>query len=349
MKKSYEIVTHVFFWIIFIYLIYYVLDRMGFSFDEQSGIMFLGIHFFGYRFLILLLFGTLIGPFISFYLFNMLLIPKFFIQKRILLFTILALVSSFIIGYSFRLTIGGQGISELRKIITCTILALICGFIGGAFKGFFLWIHSVAEKKELERKHLDSKNALLLLKAQINPHFLFNSLNNIDILIEERPKTASEYLKKLSDILRYVLYETNEGEIELSKEIVQIKNFIELQKIRTDNPHYVSFNLRGDVRDQKIASMIFLPFIENAFKHSRNKTIENAIAIEFEIKDDHIKMNCKNHYEENQLDIIKNEGLGLDTVRQRLNILYPEKHELSINRDDNWFYVTLSIELKNVN
>jgi LytS/YehU family sensor histidine kinase len=196
---------------------------------------------------------------------------------------------------------------------------------------------------------LESKNALLLLQAQINPHFLFNSLNNIDILIEETPKIASEYLKKLSDILRYVLYETKEDETGLAKEIDQIKSYIELQQIRTNNPRYVSLIIKGEIKEQRIAPMIFIPFIENAFKHCKNKTIDNAIDIEFDIQDKRIKMVCKNYYEANQLEVIKNEGLGNETIKQRLNLIYPKNHELIIDKTEHWFKVTLIVNFKDGN
>lgn len=220
------------------------------------------------------------------------------------------------------------------------------GIFAAEIKGFFLWLLNISEKKALQKRQLESENALLLLKAQLNPHFLFNSLNNIDILIEESPKIASDYLKKLSDILRYVLYETKEDETTLAREIEQISNYIELQKIRTANTSYVDFEVIGAVGDQKIVPMIFLPFIENAFKFSKNKFKEHAIVIRFEIETDSIKMNCRNYYEEHHLHILKNEGLGIETIRQRLKLLYPGKHDLKIENAENWFTVTLNIQLE---
>ena len=119
-------------------------------------------------------------------------------------------------------------------------------------KVFSFGLIHIAEKKGSRKSTWMSKNALLLLQAQINPHFLFNSLNNIDVLIEETPKIASEYLKKLSDILRYVLYETKEEKTDLAKEIAQIQSYIDLQKIRTSNPNYVNFNITGELKIRKL-------------------------------------------------------------------------------------------------
>lgn len=220
------------------------------------------------------------------------------------------------------------------------------GIFAAVVKGIILWLLDVSEKRALQKRKLESENALLLLKAQLNPHFLFNSLNNIDILIEESPKIASDYLKKLSDILRYVLYETKEDETTLKREIEQISNYIELQKIRTANASYVDFEILGAVGEQKIVPMIFLPFIENAFKFSKNKFMEHAIVIRFEVAKDAVTMVCKNYYEIHHLNIIKNEGLGIETIRQRLKLLYPGKHDLVIQDAENWFTVTLKITLQ---
>lgn len=226
------------------------------------------------------------------------------------------------------------------------IIVSTWGIFAGVLKGIILWLLDISEKKALQKKQLESENALLLLKAQLNPHFLFNSLNNIDILIEESPKIASDYLKKLSDILRYVLYETKEDETTLAREIEQIRNYIELQKIRTANVSYVEFEIVGVVGDQKIVPMIFLPFIENAFKFSKNKSIEHAIVIRFEVAKDSVQMQCKNYYESHYLNVIKNEGLGIETIRQRLSLLYPRRHQLDITDAENIFSVTLKIKLE---
>jgi len=192
------------------------------------------------------------------------------------------------------------------------------------------WKEAAVQQEKLKREQLALQYETL--KSQVNPHFLFNSLNNIDILIEESPKRASEYLKKLSDILRYVLYETG-GETDLAKEMTQIRSYIDLQKIRTDNQHYINLKIKGELKDQKIAPMIFLPFIENAFKHSKNKTIENAIDIEFDIQCKKVKMICRNYFEPNHKELIKNEGLGIETIKQRLNLLYPHKYSEIICRE----------------
>jgi two-component system, LytTR family, sensor kinase len=344
MKKSLEVILNLLFWGIITYIFYNIAKA-------NSHIATASVNNYGrfhIPYLAYVVFFTLLPPVLNFYLFYLILIPKLLVRKKFLLFVTLALISSIAVGYGYRLTIGGYG-PPLNKIFFFTLMALVWGIAGSAIKGIFLWIDSQAEKRILEKKNLMSKNALLMLQAQINPHFLFNSLNNIDILIEESPRAASEYLKKLSDILRYVLYETKEEETDLSKEIAQIQSYIDLQKIRTNNPHYVNLNIRGELRAQKIAPMLFIPFIENAFKHSKNKSVDNAIDIEFDVNDTFVRMVCKNYFESNRINVIENEGLGNETIKQRLNLLYPEKHGLVIDKNDHWFTVTLSIDLKDGN
>ena len=343
MKKSLEVIFNLSLWCIITFIFYYYAKANAHI--ATTSVNNYGM--FHIPYLNFVVFFTLLPPIINFYIFYLILFPKLLVRKKIVLFLTFALISSVAVGFLFRLTFGGNG-SIIGKLVFFTVMSLFWGIMGCAVKGIFLWIDSLREKKILEKRNLMSKNALLLLQAQINPHFLFNSLNNIDILIEEFPKAASEYLKKLSDILRYVLYETKEDKTDLVKEIDQIKSYIDLQKIRTSNPHYVNFNIVGKLNDQKIAPMIFIPFIENAFKHSKNKTIENAIDIEFVINDNNVKMICKNYYELAQLEIIKNEGLGNETMKQRLKLLYPKNHKLVIERTDHWFNVTLSIDFNNV-
>jgi two-component system, LytTR family, sensor kinase len=344
MKKYLEVIVNLIIWIKVTLILYFWNSIHG----NTGDLWFSHIHFSGNSYLLLVAILSLIGPFLNFYLFYLIYIPQLFIRKKFVRLTIFAFISSFITGYSFRLTWGGYDENHMGSVIIFwAVMALFCGIFGGAMKGFFLWLDSVVEKRKLEKQHLQSKNALLLLQARLNPHFLFNSLNNIDILIEQSPDKASEYLKKLSDILRYVLYETKVEETGLAQEIAQIESYIDLQKIRTSNARYVNFNITGELKDQKIAPMIFIPFVENAFKHCKNKTIENAIDIQFDVQDNQVKMICNNYFEPSQKETIKNEGLGNETIQQRLNLIYPKNHELTIDKTRNRFLVTLSIQLRN--
>jgi len=214
---------------------------------------------------------------------------------------------------------------------------------GFLFKTFIEWIKDRKIKAELEKDKITSQ--LELLKSKINPHFLFNTLNNIDVLIQEKPNKASEYLKKLSEILRFMLYESNEDKIPLNKEIEYIKKYIDLQKIRTSNMDFVKFEINGNADDKCVAPMIFIQFIENAFKYATNKKIENAVNIRFDITGNSLSFYCSNHKnlpDENNQD--KN-GLGIDLIKQKLDLIYQKTYKLDIKNEDNRYIVNLEIQL----
>lgn len=149
--------------------------------------------------------------------------------------------------------------------------ALYFNSFGFLFKIFIEWLNDRKLKAELEKDKVTSQ--LELLKSKIDPHFLFNNLNNIDAFIKEDPQKASEYLRKLSDILRFMLYESNADKVPLAKEIEYISKYIDLQKIRTANASFVDFYLSGDINNREISPMILIYFIENAFKYASNKKI----------------------------------------------------------------------------
>lgn len=205
------------------------------------------------------------------------------------------------------------------------------------------WFRKKMTHEKLLQENL--RTELELLKSQINPHFLFNTLNNIDILIESEPYKASEYLKKLSEIMRFMLYETRIERISLNKEIEYIEKYIELQKIRTDNAKYIDFEIEGNIEKQIIAPMVFIPFIENAFKYSSNKKIENAITIKFDIESKKISFYCKNYFEHTGNKSSDANGLGNKLIKQRLDLLYKNKHILHIKAEENWYIVDLTIQL----
>lgn len=187
---------------------------------------------------------------------------------------------------------------------------------------------------------------MALLKAQVNPHFLFNTINNIDVLIEKDSRAASMYLKQLSDIMRFMLNDTPLELILLTKELEYIRKYIELQKIRTANEKYVNLTVIGSNEKLTIAPAIFIPFIENAFKHSTNKKIENAINISIEITENDLSFTCANFFDNSKTFTQENSGLGIDLIKQRLQLLYRDKHSLNITKTDNQFVIKLMINTR---
>jgi two-component system, LytTR family, sensor kinase len=182
-----------------------------------------------------------------------------------------------------------------------------------------------------------------LVKSQLDPHFLFNTINNIDILILKNATQASDYLNKLSDIMRFMLYETKTDRISLSSELEYIKKYIELQKIRTANSNYIKLSVTGTCEGKTIAPMVFIPFIENAFKHTTNKKLEHAITISISIEENVISFICENKYNTTSKKEQENNGLGNDLIQKRLNLIYPEKHKLNIINQNGLYSVYLVI------
>ncbi len=214
---------------------------------------------------------------------------------------------------------------------------------GFLFKACVEWIKDRRIKLELEKDRELSQ--LELLKAKIDPHFLFNNLNNIDVFIQEDPKRASEYLKKLSDILRFMLYEAGTEKIPLIQELEYITKYIDLQKIRTFNTHFVKFEIHGDTAHKRISPMILIHFIENAFKYAGNKKIEGAVELRFDVSQKYLSFFCKNHISAvKEIDSEKN-GLGIQLLKQKLDLLYKKDYSLITKEENNWYLVTLDIPL----
>lgn len=235
------------------------------------------------------------------------------------------------------------GFIDLISISIVLFLLLYFNIFGFLFKTVTEWIKDRKIKAELEKDKLTSQ--LELLKSQINPHFLFNTLNNIDVLILDEPKKASDYLKKLSEILRFMLYETNSERVPLSKEIEYIKKYVELQKVRTLNKKFVELAIIGKMEGKFIAPMIFIHFVENAFKYATNKKIENAISIRFDISENEVSFFCKNHVNLPDVKSQDNNGLGFKLIKKRLDLIYKKDYSLNVNSEDNWYIVQLEIHL----
>jgi sensor histidine kinase YesM len=200
------------------------------------------------------------------------------------------------------------------------------------------------KKKELEQKNLQSE--LNLLRAQINPHFLFNTLNNIDALIRKDPAKASEMLIKLSKEMRYMLYDSNTERISLTSEVEFIKDYISMQRLRVKNPAAIELNLDGDFDNVELPPMMFIPFIENAFKHCHKQDEEKAIVFNLSRKgNNEITFESRNHFDpNNQGNKDKTGGIGLELVKKRLDLLYPGKHSFIVDKAGNQFQVSLTIK-----
>lgn len=211
------------------------------------------------------------------------------------------------------------------------------------------WIHAKRREKLLETEKLETE--LKFLRAQFNPHFLFNTINSIFVLIHKNPTMASEALAKFSDLLRYQLYECNENEIPLRQELTYLENFIELERLRHDNDN-LELTLQLEQQhapDLTIAPFVLIPFIENAFKHvSRRKDRQNWIKMNVRFDHHQLHVTITNSISVQggiSREFMQYRGIGLKNVQRRLDLIYPREHELTIEQDDDQFRVALYLNL----
>jgi len=205
----------------------------------------------------------------------------------------------------------------------------------------------IAIRREQEASLLKSENLhseLKFLKAQINPHFLFNALNNIYTLSMIKSAETPDMILKLSDMLRYILYDCNEDKVMLGKEISYINNYITLQKLKDDKINNIEFCYENVDNTIMIAPMILIPFVENAFKHGRIEDLENGwIRIAMETKDRTLHFTIENSLPDREYTKDEIGGIGLENVCRRLGLIYPDRHELKISQKEKAFSVTLNI------
>jgi LytS/YehU family sensor histidine kinase len=199
------------------------------------------------------------------------------------------------------------------------------------------------KQKELEKEKLNSE--LAFLKNQISPHFFFNTLNNIYSLIGIDGPTAQDSVLKLSKLMRYLLYESENGQTLISHEIGFMKNYIDLMKLRLSSKVELKIDFPDEFIDFPIPPLLFIPFIENAFKHGISYREHSFIDISMTIDNDRISFTAENSIgTSSKTTDIDHSGIGLENVRKRLTLLFPNKHELKVVHDATVFRVSLSIQ-----
>ena len=348
MKKSLVVLIHIGFWACYFIMVFIAL-ALYYRSNHSVPLMMNALKS-------ILLFAF-IPSCLSYFLYYFLLFPQYLQRKRIslsIIYGLLISVGSALIGYVLiryfietgriiDMDEGGKNgrSTAVRVIIVMTFIGIICGTVAWVIKGFITWFNEIKLKEALKEKNHEMEMALI--KSQLDPHLLFNTINNIDALILKDRVAASDYLNKLSDIMRFMLYETKASQILLSREIEYIEKYIALQKIRTANTDYVHFTITGNVDSKQIAPMIFIPFIENAFKHANNKKLENAIVINIIVKAQQIEFRCENKFDAKPSVRQPDSGLGNELIQKRIQLIYPEKHTLQVNKTDDLYSVHLTI------
>ncbi|WP_421920523.1 sensor histidine kinase [Marinifilum sp.] len=290
----------------------------------------------------------------------LILIPYLFKQQRFFLYVVFILIvisiSAFIIDFLLvyplnKFVQGEQYFEELTFVVWVNFAVFTLIYVGitsvlSMTRELILLQKITSKFQDIEREKLEAE--LKALKTQINPHFLFNTLNNLYSLTLDKSDKAPNLVLKLSDMMRYILYECNDRYVFVDKELDFIKNYLDLQKIRLDDNIPVSIKVKGSASQHKIAPLLFEPLIENAFKHGAYGKNNNGfvnILFNFEEKD-HMELLIENRFDDKWQDEERKEkGIGIKNVTRRLELLYPQRHNLNISKQDDLFKVNLKIDL----
>lgn len=226
-----------------------------------------------------------------------------------------------------------------------SLILILLGDLLGAV--FFLIKETQKNTKRVQKlKQEKSETELKLLKAQINPHFIFNALNNIYALSYTKSEKAPDIILKLSEMLRYVFVDCSNDKVPIRSEIKYIENYIAFQKMKSDEKQNINFDFNINAGETKIAPMLFIPLIENSFKYSQIEEKPDAfVNMSLKVESNNIIFNLKNSLQQNS-DVQKGSGMGINNVKQRLNILYPNQYILNLNVTENTFEVDFKINIE---
>ena len=308
-----------------------------------------------------LVFMTLIGVGL-FYLNSLLLIPELLYKKKKLSYFIFGFVVLIICAFGFDLLEKllfdypempkpkmpdfprMQDPAEMPSPPKNSIIPFLLFFLLGA--GYRFYLDKIESKKLMEERiKKDLENEVIFLKGQINPHFLLNMLNNVVALNRTNPKEVEPVLIKLSELMHYSLYLSDQLEVEIKEEAEYIKNYIELQKIRLSEDVKLDYNIDIEgVGHYRIVPLILLPFIENAFKHGIGFVKNPFVSVTVLMLEGELILKVKNSLSKNAKGDVTKGGVGLSNVKRRLELAYPNHHSLDIKVSENEYFVELKVK-----
>ena len=339
MKKYLEVTIHIFIWGVAYFLILNYVNTIS-DFRSGKGPFWLAV-----------LFGLLMNQLI-FYSTAFFIVPRFLRLKNIpfLIITLLSafvlinLFESFIDYYwlvGFFSTESESFLSYLGYNATSSFFILLLGLSYALIKS---WFKSEKLKRILYEEKLTTEMAFL--KAQINPHFLFNILNSFYAMaLKNNVPELADGIAQLAELMRYMVYETNEDKVALEKEIHHLKKYIQVCQLRIakDDDVSINFAIKGAVEDIKISPMILIPFVENAIKHGINPKTKSIIDISLKAEQKKLHFKVTNTIHQSFHDLIDEpSGFGLDNLKKRLSILYPNRYTLD-TKEENGYYISLLI------
>ena len=288
---------------------------------------------------------------VIFYINYFLLIPRYLLAKRYWTYFGALLLAILLAGAFFLGILYLSDFNSLRALNTNPVIEKVLPVI--IVNALLLWSLSIVSSilwtiynrlRQTESEKLSAQIASL--KSQINPHFLFNTLNNIYAIAIDTSPRAADMVDKLSEMMRYTMKETQQDFVLLEDEINYISNYIELQKLRLDRSVRLEYDCPDAIPPLRIAPMLLIPFIENAFKHGVNSEQKSRIRIGMQVSSTEFQLSVVNNKVNVQRDISERSGLGIENTRHRLNLIYPSRHLLTIHDNEKDFIVSLHINLQ---
>lgn len=287
-----------------------------------------------------------------FYTYYFFLGPKFIFRNRILLFVILMV--AFNLSYSYLLYY------ILKPIYTWVFGCYISKEEVSSFYSRWIWYHFIYAvygtllrftidwfKKENRRRLLEKQKVnaeLAFLRSQVNPKFLFYTLGELDEILKINPERTSEGIIKLSEIMRYMLYDAAASEIPLSLEVSHMQNYIDLQELLSGKKGMVKFTIEGNIENRSIPPLLFIHFIENAIKHAKKDDHYPAIFISLTVNEELLLFETQNYFDEKNIFSDHSEGRGMKNIRRRLELLFGNKYSLEAKHEKSIFDVRLIIK-----
>lgn len=321
-------------------IILHVIVFLFYSFDREAP------HFESYKLVFFLNYSVAV------FIINYALLPQLLYKKKYAMFVVLLmlvvlltiLIEEYVLEKIYFPDTRGQTFQGFFYVLLdiMPVIAILSGYK-------FAW-DLIRKQREVEELRASvEKSELNFLKSQINPHFLFNNLNNLYAYALEKSDKTPLIILELSSVLRYMLYDCREEYVSLETELQQLQNFVRLNELQIEERGKVTFiPPERSPKGYKVAPLILMNFVENAFKHSIGSQVDNIIIrIKLEIQENGLLVfKCENTYHANTNNANLSEGIGLNNVRKRLELIYPNSHILKISEQDGWFNVFLSLNLK---
>ena len=331
------------------------------------GVWFFFVYFFSYNstdinyvtwFSTFLLPVTMITTyFVVYYL-----IPKYLLAKRYLLFALYCLYTLIVSTWFILITIFAcliflsnlnvENMPPMSRnyvfvLILIYLVVLLVSFVNLLSHNF----ETESKNKELQNKILETQlqlkdQELQYLKKQIHPHFLFNTLNTIYGFALKQSENTPDIILKLSNLLDYILYQVNKPRVDLREEILHLKEYIELERIRFQDTLKVHFEANENFDQKMIPPMLLIPFVENAFKHGSIKDGFLQIHLNIQLEGESLIFEIRNTVKQYEASESKT-GIGLENIKKRLDLIYPDRYKLSIFTKEDWF--TVQLEISNLN